>query len=1074
MHAIQEKMLKWSRVQFCCITVLTIGIISPSSAQLKANVQDSLLLLQFQKELMQKGWPQLWDTDQWVSGWGGVLLHPVNGKVTSISMRGDKLTKPFETDSLPAAISTLQSLDSLKHLAFALLGLKYVPKEIGDFKSLESLGLVHNKLEDIPTELNNLTELKQLFLTNNRLTDLPDLSGLSNLEVISVSSNKMLKQVPSTIFSLTTLTRLDIGYTGITTMPEQISLLTNLETLNADGAALTSLPDAITQLPKLSDLKLANNQLTSLPVLLGDLQNLISLDLTRNRLTKLPASMNQLLKLRQIRFSDNQLTEFPVNLVGLPGLRFIYGERNQMEGEIPQALFNIIGLRLFLEGNELSGKLAIKAGKIPERLYIKNNRFTLKDIIERYKDFDSNNNTFIEFYPQKKIGTSRTFHPAAGVDFNLSIDNYTPATGAKFAWYRLPGLAGGASPMKASEQEKLVLPVFDPVVDGGIYYCIVTHPDLPNISLQSHRVRVIGVDLPPSITIKDLVFRQGNVPGIIANVKDDYTAVEDLNFSWPEETDHFKLEKDLVSPLKNKRLIHPKDPVWTGSDTVTVNVTDENGNLTATSATITVLPPENEIPQINVPPIYMNIFQDIELPCTPGTTGCNAFYPFVSKTYLKYFVSDDLTPARYLDYRIIEADPLTGKVTDKVNMALNPQPEGITLDATVLAHQDTTVIVTLEVKDEEGGMRQKQIQFIAKAIMPNMSPRINTIPEQVILKGTPGFPALNLNQYVDEDYVAHKNLVWVGASLPNLSVEVRDSTAFVRPAYADSSYSGSITYIVSEKTNYDRTSFQVVKYSIVDGLTISGSIKDGNEKPLAGVEFKGFPTPVVSDASGNFEASVLPGWSGTVIPALADYIFQPSQIKLSNVTGDLSDQDFVATYIGKYIISGTVLNTSNEPIEGVSLSGFPDKIFTDQKGIYQAKVPAGWSGTVSPVKGNVQFNPGQMEFTNVRKDLYHQNFHSVLINGVTADKENILKIFPNPSTEEVEILLTQPINTHAKLEIITPQGKLIKQYHLHKRSKSLRWEGKDQNGQVVPSGIYMCRIIVDDRLITTTKIVRIK
>ncbi len=1074
MHAIQEKMLKWSLVQFCCITALTIGITNPSSAQLKANVQDSLLLLQFQKELMQEGWPQLWDTDQWVSGWRGVSLHPVNGRVVRISIRGDQLTIPFETDSLPIAISTLQSLDSLKHLAFALLSLKYVPKEIGDFKSLESLGLVHNKLEDIPTELNNLTELKELFLTNNRLTDLPDLSGLSNLEVISVSSNKMLKQVPSTIFSLTTLTRLDIGYTSITTIPSQISQLTNLEILSADGAALTSLPDAITQLLKLDDLKLANNKLNLLPVALGDLQNLTSLDLTRNQLTKLPASMNQLAKLRQIRFSDNQLTEFPVSLVGLPALRFIYGERNQMKGEIPEALFNIIGLRLFLEENELSGKLAIKAGKIPERLYIKNNRFTFKDIIERYKDFDGNNNTYIEFQPQKKIGTYRTFYPAAGIDFNLSIDNYAPVTGTKFAWYRLPGLAGGGSPVKVSEQEKLILPAFDPVGDGGIYYCIVTHPDLPDIGLQSHKVRVIGKDLPPLITIKDLVFRQGNIPGIIADVKDDYTPVEALNFSWPEETDHFKLEKDLISPLKNKRLIHPKDPVWTGTDTVTVSVTDENGNLTTTNATITILPPENEIPQINVPPIYMNVYQDIELPCTPGTSGCNAFYPFVSKTYLKYFVSDDLTPTRYLDYQIAEADPLTGKVTDKVNMVLTPQPDGITLDATVLANQDTIVTVTLEVKDEEGGLHQQQIQFIAKAIMPNMSPHIGTIPEQVILKGTPGFATLNLNQYVDEDYVAHKNLVWTATSLPKFSVEVHDSTAFVRPTYADSSYSGSITYIVSEKTNYYRTSLQAVNYSIVNGLTISGSAKDDNGKPVAGVEFKGFPTSVIADTSGNFEVSVLPEWGGTVTPVLANYIFQPSQIIISNITIDLSDQDFVATYIGNYIISGTVLNTSNEPIEGVELSGFPDKIFTDQKGVYQAQVPAGWSGTVTAMKDNLQFDPGQMEFTNVRKNLDHQDFQTVLISGIASDKENMLKVFPNPSTEGVEILLAQPINTHARLEIVTPQGKLVKQYRLYERSKSLYWEGKDQNGRVVPSGIYMCRIIVDNRLITTAKIVRIK
>lgn len=53
---------------------LALGSSHCIKGQFYANPQDSLTLIEFQRAMMEKGWPQFWDTTKLVEKWSGVTL----------------------------------------------------------------------------------------------------------------------------------------------------------------------------------------------------------------------------------------------------------------------------------------------------------------------------------------------------------------------------------------------------------------------------------------------------------------------------------------------------------------------------------------------------------------------------------------------------------------------------------------------------------------------------------------------------------------------------------------------------------------------------------------------------------------------------------------------------------------------------------------------------------------------------------------------------------------------------------------------------------------------------------------
>ena len=98
------------------------------------------------------------------------------------------------------------------------------------------------------------------------------------------------------------LTKLDLGFNRLTSLPDAIGNLQNLTMLDLGENRVTSLPASIGNLQNLTELDLYNNQLTSIPTSLGNLQNLTELDLGFNQLTSLQKN-----KIKEL-FQNNKTT----------------------------------------------------------------------------------------------------------------------------------------------------------------------------------------------------------------------------------------------------------------------------------------------------------------------------------------------------------------------------------------------------------------------------------------------------------------------------------------------------------------------------------------------------------------------------------------------------------------------------------------------------------------------------------------------------------------------------------------------------------------------------------------------
>ena len=83
--------------------------------------------------------------------------------------------------------------------------LQTVPKELGQFASLQTLDLSNNKLQTVPKELGQLACLQRLYLYHNQLQTIPkELGQLASLQTLSLSNNQ-LQTIPKELGQLASL-----------------------------------------------------------------------------------------------------------------------------------------------------------------------------------------------------------------------------------------------------------------------------------------------------------------------------------------------------------------------------------------------------------------------------------------------------------------------------------------------------------------------------------------------------------------------------------------------------------------------------------------------------------------------------------------------------------------------------------------------------------------------------------------------------------------------------------------------------------------------------------------------------
>ncbi len=155
----------------------------------------------------------------------------------------------------------------------------------------------------MPEWFGSLTRLRTLDLGHNRLTSVPDLSALTDLDILYLHDNalRVLPPLPES------LTYLNVGENPLDAL-SPLSLPRLIE-LRALDAGLDSLPSL--ELPRLRELHLRGNRFTEVPESVRSLRALRLLDLRANRLASVPDWLAELPDLQKLDLRWNELYEPP-------------------------------------------------------------------------------------------------------------------------------------------------------------------------------------------------------------------------------------------------------------------------------------------------------------------------------------------------------------------------------------------------------------------------------------------------------------------------------------------------------------------------------------------------------------------------------------------------------------------------------------------------------------------------------------------------------------------------------------------------------------------------------------------
>ena len=230
----------------------------------------------------------------------------------------------------------------------------------------------------------------------------------------------------------------------------------------------------------------------------------------------------------------------------------------------------------------------------------------------------------------------------------------------------------------------------------------------------------------------------------------------------------------------------------------------------------------------------------------------------------------------------------------------------------------------------------------------------------VTMEGLPGNPVTNSEGF----YSAIVECLWSGTVEPKL-----DCVNF-EPA------SRSYSNVQSNWSNENYTGF-------FRNYTISGEIVDDMGFGIPGVVVTGLPGNPVTDANGMYMATVPCGFTGTALPQLECWDFEPETRSYVDVRMNKSNQDYIGTQL-TFTISGFVFDDQQQPLAGVELVGAPEFVETDINGTYCFDVPCGWTGTITPVLGTWTFTPESRYYEIVTQSYEDQNYNVGTVSVASA------------------------------------------------------------------------------------------
>ena len=168
---------------------------------------------------------------------------------------------------------------------------------------------------------------------------------------------------------------------------------------------------------------------------------------------------------------------------------------------------------------------------------------------------------------------------------------------------------------------------------------------------------------------------------------------------------------------------------------------------------------------------------------------------------------------------------------------------------------------------------------------------------------------------------------------------------------------------------------------------ISGYVLTSDGVPVSGAEvLAGYSvTSGATDSAGYYNLAVPFGWSGRISLSRIGYVFEPADRDFADIVVDMADQGHTAVPTIQ-TLSGYVRAYDGFGISGVTVtadnSGGSDT--TDSAGRYDLTVPYGWSGRVTPARGEYMFTPEHREHADVIQDQANFNYTRAQTNTISG------------------------------------------------------------------------------------------
>ncbi|CAL9099786.1 unnamed protein product [Musa acuminata var. zebrina] len=325
------------------------------------------------------------------------------------SLRGLLLWNNRLTGAIPSDIGNLLEKVSAVFLQNNNL-VGTIPNTLWSLRNLDALLLRHNHLEaknaaewSFLDALTNCTRLRILDLSINHLSGvLPksvanlsktlqwlkihdnqiagsiptEIGNLSNLTVITMSSNLVDATVPAALGSLRRLIRMDLSENYLVgEIPATLGNLSRLTSLLLSSNELRgSIPPSLGKCP-LDTLNLGFNKLSGgVPKEIFYILSLtILFDISHNSLTgSLPPEIGNLRNIQIVDVSSNRLSgEIPGTIARCEVLQYLHMQGNFFHGHIPSSFGQLKGLRVLdISSNDLWGRIPDFVGSSRSMTYL--------------------------------------------------------------------------------------------------------------------------------------------------------------------------------------------------------------------------------------------------------------------------------------------------------------------------------------------------------------------------------------------------------------------------------------------------------------------------------------------------------------------------------------------------------------------------------------------------------------------------------------------------------------------------------------------------------------------------------